>query len=109
VASAYYAPRLAAICQAAPGALAGLPVPAGLLAGAGGPIGDALAGPASTAHVMGTARMGDDPRSSVVDRHGRAHEIENLHLADGSVFVSSGGFNPSLTIMALALRMARAM
>jgi hypothetical protein len=39
---------------------------------------------------------------------GRVHEIDNLYLADGSVFTSSGGFNPTLTIMALALRTARA-
>ena len=51
--------------------------------------------------------MGHDPRRSVVDAFGRAHEIENLFLADGSVFVSSGGFNPTNTIMALSLRMAR--
>jgi choline dehydrogenase-like flavoprotein len=56
---------------------------------------------------MGTARMGDDPQRSVVDRWGRLHEVDNLHVADGSVFVSSGGFNPTLTIMALALRTAR--
>jgi choline dehydrogenase-like flavoprotein len=56
---------------------------------------------------MGTARMGHDPRRSVVDPFGRAHEVENLYIADGSVFVSSGGFNPTNTIMALSLRMAR--
>jgi choline dehydrogenase-like flavoprotein len=56
---------------------------------------------------MGTARMGDDPETSVVDRWGRMHELDNVHVADGSVFVSSGGFNPTLTIMALSLRMAR--
>jgi choline dehydrogenase-like flavoprotein len=42
----------------------------------------------------------------VVDGFGRAHEIDNLFLADGSVFVSSGGFNPTNTIMSLSLRMA---
>jgi choline dehydrogenase-like flavoprotein len=56
---------------------------------------------------MGTARMGDDPETSVVDRWGRMHELDNVHVADGSVFASSGGFNPTLTIMALSLRMAR--
>ncbi len=105
-ASAAYAPKLAAICQASPGALAGFPLQAGLLAeltGEGGP----LAGPASTAHIMGTARMGEDPAASVVNAFGRVHELDNLYLADGSVFTSSGGFNPTVTIMALALRMAR--
>jgi choline dehydrogenase-like flavoprotein len=56
---------------------------------------------------MGTARMGDDPASSVTNAFGRVHELDNLYLADGSVFTSSGGFNPTVTIMALALRMAR--
>ena len=105
-ASAAIAPKLAAICQAAPGALAGFPLAAGTLAeltGAGGP----LAGPASTAHIMGTARMGDDPASSVVNSVGRMHELDNVYIGDGSVFTSSGGFNPTVTIMALALRMAR--
>jgi choline dehydrogenase-like flavoprotein len=51
--------------------------------------------------------MGNDPATSVVDRWGRMHELENVYVADGSVFVSSGGFNPTLTIMALSLRMAR--
>src|SRR5947199_4499254 len=56
---------------------------------------------------MGTARMGDDPSRSVVDGWGRMHDLDNVYVADGSVFVSSGGFNPTVTIMALALRMAR--
>ena len=105
-ASAYIGPKLGAICQAAPGAIAGFFLPVATLSEATG-AGGALAGPASTAHIMGTARMGDDPASSVSNAWGRVHEIDNLYLADGSVFVSSGGFNPTLTIMALALRMAR--
>ncbi|MGH3577436.1 MAG: GMC family oxidoreductase, partial [Mycobacterium sp.] len=67
------------------------------------------AGPSSTAHIMGTARMGDDPMSSVVDKLGRVHDLDNVHIADGSVFASAGGFNPTVTIMALALRTARAL
>src|SRR5216110_1096888 len=59
-ASAYYGPKLAAICQAAPGALSGQTVPVGTIAGLGGPVGNAAAGPSSTAHIMGTGRMGDD-------------------------------------------------
>jgi choline dehydrogenase-like flavoprotein len=106
-ASAYYGPKLAAICQAAPGALSGQTIPVGTIAGLGGAAGSAAAGPASTAHVMGTARMGDDPRRSVADTFGRTHQVENLFLGDGSVFASAGGFNPSVTIMALSLRMAR--
>jgi choline dehydrogenase-like flavoprotein len=57
-------------------------------------------------HLMGTARMGDDPESSVVDRFGRAHDIANLFIVDGSVFVTSGAMNPTATICALALRTA---
>jgi len=55
-------------------------------------------------HLLGTARMGDDPNASVVDRWGRFHDIENLYAVDGSVFVTSSGTNPTSTIAALALR-----
>lgn len=58
------------------------------------------------AHLLGTARMGDDPETSVVDRWGRSHDIPNLFIFDGSVFVTSGGVNPTATIAALALRNA---
>jgi choline dehydrogenase-like flavoprotein len=64
-------------------------------------------GPLGTAHVMGTTRMGDDPRTSVTDAFGRLHDVPNVVVTDGSVFVTSGGANPTLTIMALALRAAR--
>jgi choline dehydrogenase-like flavoprotein len=64
-------------------------------------------GPFGTAHVMGTARMGHEPRTSVTDALGRLHDVPNVVVADGSVFVTSGGANPTLTIMALALRAAR--
>ncbi len=57
-------------------------------------------------HLLGTARMGADPASSVVDPWGRAHELDNLYVADGSVFVTAGGVNPTATITALALRLA---
>ncbi|HJZ49741.1 MAG TPA: GMC family oxidoreductase [Roseiflexaceae bacterium] len=57
-------------------------------------------------HQAGTCRMGDDPRTSVVDRNCRVHGYENLYIADGSVHVTNGGFNPVLTIMALAFRTA---
>jgi len=58
------------------------------------------------AHLMGTARMGDDPASSVVDRWGMTHDVPNLGVIDGSVFVTSGPVNPTTTIMALAARTA---
>lgn len=61
---------------------------------------------ADTAHLMGTCRMGDDPRESVVDPWGRTWDIPNLFLCDGSIFVTSSAANPSLTIEALAARLA---
>jgi choline dehydrogenase-like flavoprotein len=57
-------------------------------------------------HPCGTCRFGDDPATSVLDRHNRAHEVENLYVVDASFFPSSGGTNPSLTIAANALRVA---
>jgi len=58
-------------------------------------------------HVMGTCRMGEDPATSVVAPDGRFHDVENLLCADSSVFVTSAGFNPTLTLVALAIRTAR--
>ena len=59
-----------------------------------------------TSHLLGTCRMGRSPESSVVDADGRSWELPNLWVCDGSLFPTSGGVNPSLTIQALALRMA---
>ncbi|HWZ22300.1 MAG TPA: GMC family oxidoreductase [Cytophagaceae bacterium] len=56
------------------------------------------------AHQCGTARFGTDRKTSVLDTFCKTHEIENLYLVDGSFFPSSGAVNPSLTIMANALR-----
>jgi choline dehydrogenase-like flavoprotein len=61
---------------------------------------------ARNGHFMGTARMGDDPDTSVVDRWSVSHDIPNLVVADGSVFVTGGAVNPTSTITALALRAA---
>lgn len=58
-------------------------------------------------HLLGTARMGDDPSRSVVDSFGRAHDVPNLFVADGSIFVTSGSANPTCTITALALRIGK--
>jgi choline dehydrogenase-like flavoprotein len=55
-------------------------------------------------HLLGTARMGADPGSSVVDAWGRAHDIPNLFIFDGSIWPTSSGMNPTATIAALALR-----
>ena len=59
-----------------------------------------------TCHLNGTARMGDDPRTSVVDTNCRSWDIRNLWICDGSVFPTVGGVNPSLTIQAIACRTA---
>ncbi len=59
-----------------------------------------------TAHQAGTARFGSDPATSVLDLDCRAHELENLYLADASFFPSIGAVNPTLTIIANALRVA---
>lgn len=57
-------------------------------------------------HLMGTARMGDDPAESVVDRWGQAHDTDNVFIVDGSLFVTGAAVNPTPTIGALALRTA---
>lgn len=60
-------------------------------------------------HIMGTARMGDDPRASVFDRWHRLHGVDNVLCTDSSVFPTSAGYGPTLTIVALAVRAARAL
>jgi choline dehydrogenase-like flavoprotein len=55
-------------------------------------------------HLLGTCRMGNDPRSSVVDRYHRSHDVRNLFICDGSSFVTSGRGQPTMTIQALAFR-----
>jgi len=57
-------------------------------------------------HLLGTAKMGDDPASSVVDAWGRCHDVPNLYIFDGSIWPTSSGMNPTATIAALALRCA---
>ena len=59
-----------------------------------------------TAHQAGTARFGTDPASSVLDLDCKAHELDNLYVTDASFFVSIGAVNPTLTIIANALRVA---
>ena len=54
-------------------------------------------------HQMGTCRMGNDPDNSVVNGWGRSHDVKNLFIVDGSIFVTSGAVNPTATIQALAL------
>jgi choline dehydrogenase-like flavoprotein len=59
---------------------------------------------AGVAHQNGTIRFGRDPKTSALDRHCKAHDVDNLYVVDGSFFPSSGAVNPALTIMANALR-----
>jgi choline dehydrogenase-like flavoprotein len=59
-------------------------------------------------HNLGTARMGTQPGRSVVNEWGRTHDVKNLFIIDGSLFVTSGGVNPTSTIQALALYIADA-
>jgi choline dehydrogenase-like flavoprotein len=62
--------------------------------------------PHSGWHLMGTARMGDDPETSVVNRWSQSHDVANMFIVDASQFVTSSGVNPTSTIAALALRAA---
>ncbi len=58
----------------------------------------------NASHTCGTCRFGDDPRTSVLDRHNRIHDLDNAYVLDASFFPSSGGINPSLTVVANSLR-----
>jgi hypothetical protein len=58
----------------------------------------------SLGHQVGTCKFGEDSRTSVLDLNCRAHDVDNLYVVDGSFFVSSGAVNPTLTIIANALR-----
>jgi choline dehydrogenase-like flavoprotein len=58
---------------------------------------------------MGTARMGNDPATSVVNSWGRAHDVKNLFIIDGSIFVTAAAVNPTNTIQALALHVGDTM
>jgi choline dehydrogenase-like flavoprotein len=87
----FYNPKLLGILQAA-GAEFGFIAP--------------VDSPSQSAHIMGTLRMGNDPSSSVCDAFGKFHDVDNLYCMDGGVFVTSSGYNPTLTIITLALRAA---
>lgn len=93
----YLGARLLAMHQLAPGAVAAGILPYPILS-------DTMT---YTAHLAGTARMGRDPRTSVCAASGRLHEVDNVYVADASTFPTFPGFNPTLTIMANALRIAR--
>ncbi|MBX7100828.1 MAG: GMC family oxidoreductase [Myxococcaceae bacterium] len=90
----FYKPKLLEVLKAA-GARWGLVLPADEISG--------------SAHVHGTLRFGTDPKTSVCNPEGRFHEVGNLWNADGGLFPTSSGFNPTMTIMALAMRVGAAM
>jgi choline dehydrogenase-like flavoprotein len=72
-------------------------------------IGAAAAGVGETrtsGHLMGSCRMGNDPKTSVMDKFNRAHDVPNQFIVDGSSFVTSGRNHPTCTIEALAYRAA---
>ena len=71
--------------------------------------GDEAAQVPESRHLMGTTRMGTDPASSVVDPFGVVHGQDNVVVADSSVFVTSAGYGPTLTLVALAARSAAAL
>jgi choline dehydrogenase-like flavoprotein len=60
-----------------------------------------------TAHMCGTTRFGDDPKTSVLDRNCKAHQLDNLYITDASFFPSAAAVNPTLTIVANAWRVGR--
>ncbi len=62
--------------------------------------------PYPSTHNLGTARMSERPEDGVVDKWGRAHDVPNLFISDGSVFTTSAAANPTLTIVALGIRQA---
>jgi choline dehydrogenase-like flavoprotein len=61
-------------------------------------------GPENLGHQVGTCKFGEDPNTSVLDLNCRAHDLDNLYVVDGGFFISSSAVNPTLTIIANALR-----
>jgi gluconate 2-dehydrogenase alpha chain len=100
VTSEHYGPRLAAILKE---------MGAEWTAVTSSPGGGNASSPAAipeSRHNMGTVRMGTDPTTSVVDPAGRLHQADNVVVADSSVFVTSTGYGPTLTLATLAARAA---
>ncbi len=90
-ARAFYVPKMLEIHRAA-GAQYGFTAP--------------IESPPNSRHIMGTMRMGHNPAASVCDAFGKLHDVDNLYNMDGGVFVTGSGYNPLLTINALAERAA---
>lgn len=63
-----------------------------------------LENPGRIIHEVGTTRMGDDPKTSVVNKYNQTHDVENVFIMDGGAFVSQADKNPTWTILALAMR-----
>ncbi len=106
VASAHHGPRLAAILETMGAAWTSIVTSPGTK---GGPGDESAEDAPMSRHVMGTVRMGTDPAASVTDPFGRLHGCENVVVADSSVFVTSAGYGPTLTLAALAARSAAAL
>lgn len=94
-ASAFYKPKMLGILEAA-----------GAEFGFFSPFDPSV--PPQSRHVLGGLRIGSDKTQSVCDPSGKFHDLDNLYCADGGVFVTSSGYNPTLTIIAMALRTAAA-
>ena len=100
VAQEFYIPLITSVLLAA-GATAAAAIPSNTpLLGEAGVI-------PTTRHILGGMQMGNDPKTSVVDEWGRVHTTDNVYVHDGGVFATSGTNNPTLTNMAVVLRMAR--
>jgi choline dehydrogenase-like flavoprotein len=66
--------------------------------------GGQMTAPGRIIHELGTARMGQDPKKSVLNRFNQMHEVKNVFVTDGAAFVGSANQNPTLTILALTMR-----
>jgi choline dehydrogenase-like flavoprotein len=66
--------------------------------------GGQMTAPGRIIHELGTARMGSDPKTSVLNKYNQMHDVKNVFVTDGAAFVTSANQNPTLTILALTLR-----
>jgi choline dehydrogenase-like flavoprotein len=66
--------------------------------------GGEITAPGKIIHELGTARMGDDPKKSVLNKFNQVHDVKNVFVTDGAAFVNSANQNPTITIMALTTR-----
>ena len=65
---------------------------------------DKMFPPGYSIHELGTCRMGDDPKKSVLNKWNQSHDMKNLFVVDGSSFVTGGSQNPTMTILSLSMR-----